>query len=147
MEARADAETLTEEGLRERVLEQYDAAIAALERIEQDAADKARQTAWSWLLTNLLVLPGMGSVMGGKRIGYLQAMLAISGMILSLMFAVSMVREWWVLRELPELDRRVRELDREIDSIAKSDPVAQRLQQLRGVGPLIATAMVTPAHA
>ena len=44
--------------------------------------------------------------------------------------------------DLTELDRRVRELDREIDSIAKSDPVAQRLQQLRGVGPLIATALM-----
>ena len=73
---------------------------------ERRAVDKARQTARSWLLTNLLVLPGMGSVMGGRRIGYLQAALAISGMILSLMFAVSMLREWWVLRELPELDQR-----------------------------------------
>ena len=41
-----------------------------------------------------------------------------------------------------ELDRRVAELGEEIASIAKSDPVAQRLQQLRGVGPVIATALV-----
>ena len=47
------------------------------------------------------------------------------------------------LREdLAEFDRRVAELDGEIKSIAKSDPVAQRLQQLRGVGPIIATALV-----
>ena len=44
--------------------------------------------------------------------------------------------------DLTELDRRVAELDGEIDSLAKSDAVAQRLQQLRGVGPLIATALV-----
>jgi len=73
---------------------------------EQGAPPNARQTAWSWLLTNLLVLPGMGSVMGGRKVGYLQAAMAISGMILSLVFAVSLVREWWVLGELPALDRR-----------------------------------------
>ena len=44
--------------------------------------------------------------------------------------------------DLVELDRRVAELDGEIEAIAKSDPVAQRLQQLRGVGPVIATALV-----
>jgi transposase len=40
------------------------------------------------------------------------------------------------------LDARVGELDREIVLIARSDPVAKRLQQLRGVGPIIATALV-----
>ncbi len=44
--------------------------------------------------------------------------------------------------DLLELDRRVGELDGEIEAIAKSDPVAKRLQQLRGVGPLTATALV-----
>ena len=44
--------------------------------------------------------------------------------------------------DLAELDRRVSELDAEIESIAKQDPVARRLQQLRGVGPLIATALL-----
>ena len=33
-------------------------------------------------------------------------------------------------------------LDGEVELIAKSDPVARRLQQLRGVGPLVATALV-----
>ena len=37
---------------------------------------------------------------------------------------------------------RLTELDREIAVIAQSDPVARRLQQLRGVGPIIATALV-----
>jgi hypothetical protein len=39
-------------------------------------------------------------------VGYLQSALAIGGMILTLTFAVSVIREWWVLRELPPLDRR-----------------------------------------
>ena len=44
--------------------------------------------------------------------------------------------------DLIRLDQRVAELDREIHSMAQHDPVAKRLQQLRGVGPLIATALV-----
>ncbi len=44
--------------------------------------------------------------------------------------------------DLIALDRRIGELDAEIEAIAKSDPVAQRLQQLRGVGALTATALV-----
>jgi len=52
----------------------------------------------------------------------------------------------WLLsglwNDLQTLDRRVAELDDEIERIAQIDPVAKRLQQLRGVGPLIATALV-----
>ncbi len=44
--------------------------------------------------------------------------------------------------DLRELDRRVAELDAEIERMAKNDPLAQRLQQLRGVGPMTATALV-----
>lgn len=44
--------------------------------------------------------------------------------------------------DLTLLDRRVAELDAEIAAIAKADPAVQRLQQLRGVGPIIATALV-----
>ena len=44
--------------------------------------------------------------------------------------------------DLRTLDERMTELDREIAMIAQSDPVAKRLQQLRGVGPIIATALV-----
>jgi len=44
--------------------------------------------------------------------------------------------------DLAALDERVSELDREIALIARADPLAQRLQQLRGVGPMIATALV-----
>ena len=44
--------------------------------------------------------------------------------------------------DLKTLDCRVAELDREIEGLAQSDPVSRRLQQLRGVGPLVATALV-----
>ena len=44
--------------------------------------------------------------------------------------------------DLITMDQRIEAVDREIASIAKSDPVAQRLQQLHGVGPLSATALV-----
>ena len=44
--------------------------------------------------------------------------------------------------DLCELDRRMAELDRQVALIAEEDPTARRLQQLRGVGPLIATALV-----
>jgi transposase len=44
--------------------------------------------------------------------------------------------------DLRALDDRVSELDGEISVIAASDPTAARLQQLRGVGPMIATALV-----
>lgn len=44
--------------------------------------------------------------------------------------------------DLRTLDERVTELDLEIAQIAASAPVAKRLQQLRGVGPMIATALV-----
>jgi len=59
-----------------------------------------RVKAREFLLTNLLVLPGMGSVMAGRRVGYAQGSLAIAGMILSLMFAVDLVRDWWTMGEL-----------------------------------------------
>lgn len=43
--------------------------------------------------------------------------------------------------DLLSLDQRLKELDQEITVLA-TDPVAQRLQQLRGVGPMIATALL-----
>jgi transposase len=45
-------------------------------------------------------------------------------------------------KDLSTLDKRVAEMDKEIALIAQSDPVAKRLQQLRGVGPMVATALL-----
>jgi transposase len=44
--------------------------------------------------------------------------------------------------DLVRLDERVKELDSRIARVVKDDPVAQRLLALRGVGPLIASALV-----
>ena len=44
--------------------------------------------------------------------------------------------------DLIHMDNRIVELNGEIEVIAKSDPMAKRLQQLRGVGPLVATALI-----
>lgn len=40
------------------------------------------------------------------------------------------------------LDQRVKALDQEIEWLASNDPVAKRLQQLCGMGPMIATALL-----
>ena len=52
----------------------------------------------------------------------------------------------WLLQglwdDLRRLEERIGELDGEIARIAKCEPAAQRLQQLLGVGPLIATALI-----
>lgn len=45
-------------------------------------------------------------------------------------------------QDLNSLDQRIEGLDGEIEVIATTHPDAKRLQQLRGVGPLIATALV-----
>ena len=44
--------------------------------------------------------------------------------------------------DLTGLDERIAELDGEIEAIAQNDPAAKRLQRLRGVGPITATALV-----
>jgi hypothetical protein len=48
--------------------------------------------AWSGMAANLLVLPGLGSLMAGRKVGWLQAVLASSGALLSLLWLVSFVR-------------------------------------------------------
>jgi transposase len=44
--------------------------------------------------------------------------------------------------DLCSLDERMTELDKQIAAVAQQDPTAKRLQQLRGIGPLIATALI-----
>jgi transposase len=44
--------------------------------------------------------------------------------------------------DLVALDDRLAELDRDIERLANSNEVIRRLQQLRGVGPMVATALV-----
>jgi transposase len=51
-----------------------------------------------------------------------------------------LLRGLW--RDLLTFDERIEELDWEIEQIARQDPVALRLQQVRGIGPLTATALL-----
>ena len=44
--------------------------------------------------------------------------------------------------DLKALDERIEEIDREIEQIARQDPAAIRLQQVRGIGPLTTTALL-----
>jgi transposase len=45
-------------------------------------------------------------------------------------------------RDLQYLDERVRELDREIAALARENEAVRRIEQLRGIGPLTASALV-----
>jgi len=60
-----------------------------------------RSTARNCLLTNLLVIPGGGSLVAGRRVGWLQAGLAGVGVGLTLWWAVGLAVEWIRTRELP----------------------------------------------
>lgn len=57
--------------------------------------DEAR--AWACLMTNLLVLPGLGSLLGGRRAGWAQAALALAGFGLCAVWLV-----WFVAAFLRE---------------------------------------------
>jgi transposase len=52
----------------------------------------------------------------------------------------ALLHDLWM--DLQQLQERLAELDRQIEQIAKDNPVTRRLQQLRGVGPMVATALV-----
>lgn len=60
-----------------------------------------RATAWACLLTNALTLPGLGSITGGRSVGYLQAGLALIGFGLSLYWLVKTLLVWLAQGELP----------------------------------------------
>jgi len=53
-----------------------------------------RSKAWSCLVTNLVVLPGLGSVMAGRKSGYAQIVLALLGFIITLVALVRIVLLW-----------------------------------------------------
>ena len=53
-----------------------------------------RSKAWSYLVTNLLVLPGLGSVMAGWKRGYAQMFLAVIGFIMTLVALARIVLLW-----------------------------------------------------
>ena len=62
--------------------------------------DKA--TAWACLFTNVFTLPGLGTVAGGGKVGYVQAVLSVLGFGLSLLWALGYARAWLATGEQPE---------------------------------------------
>ncbi len=67
-----------------------------------------RDVAWGYLVANLAVCPGVGSIMAGRRIvGSLQATMALAGFLLSLWFAYATLRDLFVMRELVMPEGRV----------------------------------------
>lgn len=51
-----------------------------------------------------------------------------------------LLRGLW--NDLKELDRRIDELGDEIERVARTHPIAKRLQQIPGIGPITATALI-----
>ena len=60
-----------------------------------------RPVAWACLASNLLVLPGLGSVTAGRRIGYAQMGLALAGFGLTGFWFVGLMIEWVHSGEMP----------------------------------------------
>lgn len=54
----------------------------------------SRQTAWGCFTANL-TLPGIGSLMAGRKIGYAQAALGFGGLAVSLLFGLPFI--YWCL--------------------------------------------------
>jgi hypothetical protein len=61
--------------------------------------DEAR--AWASLMTNLLVLPGLGSLLAGRRAGWPQAALALVGFILTTVWLAWFVGACWRTGSFP----------------------------------------------
>jgi hypothetical protein len=64
-----------------------------------------RQTAWGCLTANLFGLPGLGSLAAGRRIGYGQMILSLSGVALTSAFGIRFII-WFASHstELSQLD-------------------------------------------
>lgn len=60
-----------------------------------------RATASACLMANLLVLPGLGSWIAGRKTGLLQMFLALLGFSLTLVWAVWFVKTWMASGQWP----------------------------------------------
>ena len=54
------------------------------------------------LFTNLLVLPGLGSILAGRLVGWLQAPLALTGFVLTNVWVVLFAVAWFQTGEIPQ---------------------------------------------
>lgn len=60
-----------------------------------DPRGLSRQTAWGCLTTNL-ALPGFGSLIAGRRVGYAQAVVYLGSFVLTLVFGTRFI--YWALQ-------------------------------------------------
>ncbi len=61
-----------------------------------------RSVAWGCLMTNLLVLPGLGTWLAGHRArGVVQAILAVAGLLLMMVWVAWFLFAWLNHHELP----------------------------------------------
>jgi transposase len=119
-----------------KTVEQQD--IQAVHRVRASLVDQRKATA-----NQIRGLTSEYGLIAPKELVYLRA--AIPRWLEDLGNGLSerfrrLLRGLW--EDMLALDRRVTELEREIEEIGRHDPVAVRLQQLRGIGPITATALV-----
>jgi hypothetical protein len=60
-----------------------------------------RNKAWSCLTANLLVLPGLGSLLAKRKIGWFQIILAVLGAILTILGMITVALHWVATQQLP----------------------------------------------
>jgi hypothetical protein len=59
-----------------------------------------RSTAWGCVVANLTV-PGLGSIIAGRRAGWVQLVLSQTGFVLTLGWAVAFVAKWLKTKAMP----------------------------------------------
>ncbi len=59
-----------------------------------------RPTAWACTVTNLVTLPGLGSLAARRKVGYAQAGLALTGFGLTMWWMLRTVSDWFASGEL-----------------------------------------------
>ncbi|MCF7708832.1 MAG: hypothetical protein K9N52_08040 [Verrucomicrobia bacterium] len=62
---------------------------------------KDKNMAWTYLVANLAVLPGLGSLMSARKSGIVQMLLAVSGFGISVYFVVRIIFGWAELIDDP----------------------------------------------
>ncbi len=60
-----------------------------------------RSAAWGFLLTNLLFIPGLGSVLGGRKVGYLQMLLSLLGFLMAALWMFCLTQELLDMERVP----------------------------------------------
>jgi hypothetical protein len=60
-----------------------------------------RSAAWACLMTNILVFPGLGSLLAGRRLGWAQMALGIVGFGLNLFFILRVLNQWFHFDQEP----------------------------------------------